>query len=195
MHSVDAWCPLLRKTTLWLARQSLEQAVLHSSRWYPAPAEIPEEMHAMGACFVSLKQENGRLRGCIGSIEPSRPLVEDIVENSRAAAMRDPRFQPVSPAELAGLHISVSILVPPEPFPVRNEADLLARLRPGIDGLVVEGPGGRRATYLPAVWEQLPDPRDFVRELRRKAGLSNVGRGEALHYQRYQAVEITEGGA
>lgn len=138
------------------------------------PPGDPGWLDAEGAAFVTLHVPGpgGRpkLRGCIGTIEPYRSLREDIAGNARAAAFSDPRFAPLRVAELAGLEIEVSVLSPREPLPYVDRADLVAKLRPGIDGLVLEY-GGRRGTYLPQVWEQLPDPSDFLASLVTKARL------------------------
>ena len=136
--------------------------------WGPRTWEEPW-LREPGASFVTLKIDD-ELRGCIGSIEPHRALGDDVIHNARAAAYRDPRFPPVSRAEVPLLQVEVSVLSSPQPLGARSEADALAQLRPGIDGLVFEYQG-RRATFLPPVWEGLPDPEDFLGELRRKAGL------------------------
>jgi len=122
-----------------------------------------------GATFVTLKQE-GELRGCIGSLEAHRLLAVDVRANALAAAFEDPRFAPLSARELDVTTVEVSLLSPASRFDVADEDDLLARLQPGVDGIVL-AIGARRATFLPQVWESLPDPRDFVGALKRKAGL------------------------
>lgn len=134
----------------------------------PVGEALPE-LAAPGATFVTLKR-NGQLRGCIGSLEAQRPLGIDVAENALAAAFRDHRFPPLGRDEFAGIDVEVSLLTPAEPFPVTNEADALSRLRPGIDGLILSY-GRHRATFLPQVWESLPDPRQFMAQLKLKAGL------------------------
>jgi len=147
------------------------------------PADESEALAAPGACFVTLRRADGTLRGCIGSIEPSRPLARDVAENAYAAAFRDPRFATVRAGEVYGLSLSISILGPFEPVEARSEDELVARLRPGIDGLVLRQ-GQRRATFLPAVWEQLPEPRAFVRALEEKAGITSwLPPVEAFRYE------------
>ena len=121
-----------------------------------------------GATFVTLLQ-GGELRGCMGSLEPRRRLGIDVHENAVAAAFRDPRFAPLARSELAVTAVEVSLLGPVEALAVGSEDELLAHLRPGQDGLIL-GHGGRRATFLPQVWEVLPAPGDFVAALKRKAG-------------------------
>jgi AmmeMemoRadiSam system protein A len=128
-----------------------------------------EWLRETGASFVTLKLE-GELRGCIGTIDPRRALGEDVWHNARAAAYRDPRFPPVSAPERAVLEVEVSVLSAREHFAVASEADAVSKLRPGIDGIYLEY-GYQRSTFLPQVWESLPDPLDFLVELRRKAGL------------------------
>ncbi|MEP7068616.1 MAG: AmmeMemoRadiSam system protein A [Usitatibacter sp.] len=121
------------------------------------------------ASFVTLR-EAGELRGCIGSVDAYRPLGDDVANNAHAAAYRDPRFSPVTAAGIPRLEVEVSVLTPRVAFAVASEDDALAQLRPGIDGLYLEFQDFR-ATFLPQVWESLPDPRDFLAELRRKARL------------------------
>ena len=122
-----------------------------------------------GASFVTLKLD-GDLRGCIGTIEPHRALGDDVAHNGFAAAYRDPRFPPVSEREMPKLEVEVSVLSPRENVPVATEAEALAMLRPGTDGIVLQY-GALGATFLPQVWESLPDPLEFLEQLRRKAGL------------------------
>jgi AmmeMemoRadiSam system protein B/AmmeMemoRadiSam system protein A len=129
----------------------------------------PEWLKQKAATFVTLTQ-NGQLRGCIGSLEAHRPLSQDLMENARAAAFRDPRFPALSADELARTRVEVSILSPATPMHFSSEADLLLQLRPGIDGILIEH-GVHRATFLPQVWEQLPEPRQFMAHLKQKAGL------------------------
>ncbi len=122
-----------------------------------------------GATFVTLRRQN-QLRGCVGTIHPHRILVEDVRANARGAAFRDPRFTPVEPDEFSEITVEVSLLSPCEACEFGCEEEALAGLRPGIDGLVFEFQG-RRSTFLPQVWEQLPDPWDFLAHLKSKAGL------------------------
>lgn len=141
------------------------------------------ELAEPGATFVTLTQ-NGRLRGCIGSLEAHRPLAVDVAKNAVAAAFSDPRFAPLSASELSRTRVEVSLLTPAEPFPVASEADALARLRPGIDGLILSY-GRQRATFLPQVWESLSDPRQFMSQLKIKAGLPADFWDEQLTLARY----------
>lgn len=135
----------------------------------PDPQGAPAWLAEPGAAFVTLTLD-GRLRGCVGSIHPRRSLRDDIVANARAAAFGDSRFRPLAASELPAVRIEVSLLSALEPLPARSREDLLAALRPGADGLVL-GWRGHRGTFLPQVWEQLPDREDFVDHLLHKAGL------------------------
>lgn len=163
--------PTTGRTLVELAGRTLAAVTARDPEGQPPAAPTtPRALTEPGAAFVTL-QRDGRLRGCIGSLEAHRPLAEDVIANARAAALEDPRFPPLEPGELPGLHVEVSVLSAPAPFPFSDEADLLARLRPGVDGLILEAGPVNRGTFLPAVWQSLPDPRDFLTELRRKAGL------------------------
>lgn len=136
-----------------------------------------------GACFVTLTQR-GALRGCIGTLEAHRPLREDVRANAVAAALRDPRFAPLSVRELESTEVEVSLLSPMQALDFASEAEALALLRPGVDG-VVFAYGGRRSTFLPQVWEQLPAVDDFVAQLKRKAGLPADFWHREVRLQRY----------
>lgn len=136
-----------------------------------------------GCCFVTLKLD-GRLRGCIGSLEPHRPLGQDVQANAAAAALRDSRFQPLTADEYPHLRVEVSVLSPTEPITFTSEANALAQLRPHVDGVILEQ-GRHRGTYLPQVWEQLPDPADFLRSLKQKAGLRPDAWGDDVRLFRY----------
>jgi AmmeMemoRadiSam system protein A len=122
-----------------------------------------------GAAFVTLTQQ-GALRGCIGSLTAYRSLREDVAANAVNAAVRDPRFPPLTADELPDTHIEVSVLSAPEPYPFTDRADALSRLRPGVDGLTLEY-GNHRGTFLPQVWDSLSEPDEFLAHLVRKAGL------------------------
>lgn len=147
------------------------------------PVADRADLHQPGASFVTLTQQ-GALRGCIGSLEAWRPLAEDVRANALAAAFRDPRFPPLTADEVPHTRIEVSLLTPAEALPFRNEADALAQLRPHIDGIILSA-GQHRATFLPQVWEQLPEPAVFLAQLKRKAGLAADYWGPDLMLQRY----------
>lgn len=121
--------------------------------------------------FVTLEKKGG-LRGCIGTIEPVKPILDAVVDNARHAAFHDTRFNPLTPDELKDVTIEISILTPPRKLNYNSAQDLVQRLRPGVDGVILAR-GGRRATFLPQVWDQLPTPESFLSQLCLKAGLSS----------------------
>lgn len=145
-----------------------------------------------GACFVTLTQR-GELRGCIGTLEAHRPLLQDVRANAVAAAFRDPRFAPLGARELEQTEVEVSLLSPMQALAFASQADALAQLRPGVDGVVFEY-GARRSTFLPQVWEQLPDVDDFMAYLKRKAGLPTDFWHADVRLQRYTVTKWKEGG-
>ena len=147
------------------------------------PGQWPEELREIRASFVTLHR-NGDLRGCIGSLEAEHPLVRDVSLHAFGAAFRDPRFRAVRAEELESLDIHISVLTIPSPLRFSSESELLDLVRPGIDGLVLIE-GTRRATFLPDVWEKLPDPRLFVSQLKIKAGLPPDHWSERMTAHRY----------
>jgi AmmeMemoRadiSam system protein A len=161
---------------------------LREARGLPLdPESLPPAWREPRATFVTLRR-GGQLRGCTGSLEARQPLACDVAHNAYRSAFADPRFPPLQPGELADLDVSVSVLGPLEPLGARSEEELVAQLRPGLDGLVLsEGP--RSATFLPAVWDSLPDPRDFLDALRRKAGLPPGYWSSTLRFERYAVEE------
>jgi AmmeMemoRadiSam system protein A len=140
-------------------------------------------LRELGATFVTLTQ-HGDLRGCVGTLEAHRPLVEDVKSNAIAAALRDPRFPPLQAVELAYTRVEVSLLSPSEELRFESEQDALAQLRPEVDGVIFEC-GYYRSTFLPQVWEQLPDPETFLAQLKRKAGLSASFWSREVRLSRY----------
>ncbi|MDD2915091.1 MAG: AmmeMemoRadiSam system protein B [Gallionella sp.] len=143
-----------------------------------------------GAVFVTLTL-HGQLRGCIGSLEAHRPLAEDVRSNAVAAAFHDPRFAPLSAEEFAEVTVEVSLLAPAQPMQFRDELDALTQLRPNVDGLIFEY-GSYRSTFLPQVWENLPQPRQFLAMLKRKAGLSDDFWAEGIKLSRYSVEKWSE---
>ncbi len=151
-------------------------------------ADYPAELAEHRATFVTLHKHH-QLRGCIGMLEAVRPLAKDIAENAFLAAFRDPRFPPLSDDELGDLDIHLSILTPAEPVAFTSEQDLITQLQPGVDGLILEE-GRRRGTFLPSVWEQLPEPEQFLRHLKQKAGLAPDYWSENIKIYRYRTEMI-----
>jgi len=146
-----------------------------------------------GASFVTLTL-GGQLRGCIGSLEARRSLGADIQANALAAAFHDPRFTPLTAREFDAIRIEVSVLSPTQAMTFSSESDALDQLRPGIDGVVFEC-DGRRSTFLPQVWEQLPDRRVFLVHLKRKAGLPSDFWSDRVRLHRYTVSKWVESGA
>jgi AmmeMemoRadiSam system protein B/AmmeMemoRadiSam system protein A len=159
------------------------------------PAADEPWLREWRASFVTLKLA-GELRGCVGAIEVQRPLAHDVHANARAAAFQDPRFAPLREDELARTEIEVSLLSSPKLIVSGDEGELLAALRPGTDGLIVEhrDDPARRATFLPQVWESLPDPRAFVEQLKRKAGITPDEPAARCIFKRYAVLKWREGG-
>ena len=157
-----------------LALVQLARASLHDATGAPKePSPGLKSFQGAGAAFVTLTKE-GQLRGCIGSLQASRPLADDVRANAMAAALQDPRFKPVTAAEAPGLEVEVSVLSDAQPLHFANESHAIRQLQPGIDGVIFECEEyGRsfRSTYLPQVWEQIPEPRAFLAHLKVKAGL------------------------
>lgn len=150
--------------------------------------DMPAVLGRFGACFVTLKRD-GRLRGCIGSVMACRSLIEDLADNAFKAAFTDPRFPPLTLEEVDGLELSVSVLTAPVPMRFTTEADLLSQLRHRVDGLIIED-AGRRALFLPAVWDQLPDAAHFLAHLKHKAGMAVDHWSPHFKASRFQAVEV-----
>jgi len=142
------------------------------------------------ATFVTLRQA-GELRGCIGSLEPRRPLGVDVRENAIAAAFRDPRFPPLEEREFETTSIEVSLLSADQPVDATDEERVLGALRPGVDGVIVQH-GVQRATFLPQVWESIPDPRTFLAALKKKAGLPEDFWSPRLNVSRYTVTKWAE---
>ena len=143
-----------------------------------------------GACFVTLTQQ-GDLRGCIGTLQAHRPLLADVKSNAVAAALHDPRFMPLSREEFDITEIELSLLSPTQAMSFRDEIDALTQLRPQVDGVVLEY-HGYRSTFLPQVWEQLPQPQQFMAQLKRKAGLPEEFWHEEIRLSRYSVTKLRE---
>jgi len=177
------------ETLIEVASASIAHGLERGRPLAVAPREFPREIREHGACFVTLKTE-GELRGCVGSPEAWRPLVEDVAENSYRAAFADSRFMPLTPEEWPGVDIAISVLSPPVPIACASEAELLRAIRPMVDGLILAD-RGRRGLFLPAVWEKLSDPAEFVRQLKRKAGLPPHHWSPTVQVFRFTAVSIS----
>ena len=170
-----------------VARACIAEALESGRRPRIDPAAAPASWLEPAACFVTL-EIRGMLRGCCGSFDAAQPLALGVAANAHRSAFEDPRFPPVSRTELPDLEIEVSVLGPPDAFPASSRQALLARLRPGIDGLVLRE-GGHHATFLPDVWSTLPDPADFFDALLQKAGLPRSYWSPALRFERYETTK------
>lgn len=183
MHTSNL-TPQQRETLLDIARRSIRHGLDQGSALLIQGADYEPPLSRVRASFVTLKR-NDMLRGCIGHLEAILPLVEDVAENAFSAAFRDPRFPPLTTEEYAELELHISALTPAEPLAVKSEDDLLQRMRPFKDGLIL-AEGVRQGTFLPSVWEQLPDPRDFLRQLKTKAGLPEDYWSPSIKVFRYE---------
>lgn len=168
--TANLYTPEERKLLLDLARKTVVAAAKRTRLPEVDAAKVSEKLRQRRACFVTLTRQ-GDLRGCIGSIFPAEPLCEAVVGRAASAATDDPRFAPVEPSELDQVHIEISVLTVPQRLEFSSPEDLLEKLRPNVDGVVLRV-AGREATFLPQVWEQLPDQEAYLGHLSQKAGLS-----------------------
>lgn len=180
-----------KQTLLHLAREALEAAVRGIALLPLENESLTPALREDGASFVTLTI-HGELRGCIGALEAYQPLSDDVREHVIAAALKDPRFPPVSQKELSRIHIEVSRLTSPKELQYANADDLLKKLRPHVDGVILRH-GHRRATFLPQVWEKIPDPVEFLEQLCYKMGeRGNLWRETKLQVYTYQVEEFHE---
>jgi AmmeMemoRadiSam system protein A len=179
-----------RRELLLLARQSIQQGIARGQRAPCPPVPTNVIPPVLRSTFVTLRID-GVLRGCCGSTDARRLLAEDVWHSAWASAFADPRFPPLEAAEYPRLDLHISVLSEFEPLLVVDEAALLQMLRPEVDGLTLEM-GPARATFLPAVWEQIPDPAQFVRELKLKAGWRPDFWSPQIRVSRYTAESFGE---
>lgn len=179
------------KYLLSVARQTIEERLAGQKEEGESETFQSPKFHEKRGTFVTLT-ENGALRGCIGHIIPQESMIEGIRENAINAAFRDPRFPPLSEVEWKRVQVEISILTDPIPLDYTDAVDLLNRLRPGIDGLIIKK-GFNQATFLPQVWEQLPDKEEFLRHLCLKAGLDmDAWKNDKLEVFVYQVQAFEE---
>jgi AmmeMemoRadiSam system protein A len=170
------------KTLVALARATLKHRLCGAEK-----PQIPEDqaLMAQAATFVTLNVA-GHLRGCIGNLQPVGAMWQGICDNALNAALHDPRFSPLRPEEVEQIDLHISILSPPQPLVYASAEELLSKLRPGVDGVILRE-GRRSATFLPQVWDQLPEAQQFLDHLCRKAGLPEgcwrKGTTEVLVYE------------
>lgn len=176
---------------LKLARHSIELAVRRRLLPQLKLEDYSPALQAEGASFVTLTID-GDLRGCIGALEAYQPLVQDVCEHAAAAALEDYRFPPVTSAEVDTLEIEISRLTAPQVLAYEQPLELLKKLRPGVDGVILRD-GIRRATFLPQVWEKVPDTGEFLTHLCLKMGASgNLWQRKVLQVFTYQVEEFRE---
>ncbi len=183
-----------RHNLLGIARASLRHGLVTGRPLEPDLKALPDSLRQRRAAFVTL-HSHGALRGCIGHLEAIEPLALGVADNAFDAAFRDPRFAPLSAAELDPLHIEVSVLTPARALQFASEAELITLLTPGVDGLILADEtvaAGHRGTFLPSVWEQLPDATEFLRQLKRKAGLPPDHWSDAMRVWRYRTQSFGE---
>lgn len=172
-----------RKQLISIAWQSLRHGLMHGKPMEIDTSGFDDLLSAPGASFVTLHR-NAQLRGCIGSLEAHLPLVNDVAQNAFSAAFRDPRFPVLGENELEGMVLEISVLGQPEAITFSSEQDLIKQLRPRLDGLILAD-NGQRGTFLPSVWESLPRPEDFLRQLKCKAGLDEDYWSDTVQVLRY----------
>jgi AmmeMemoRadiSam system protein A len=175
---------------LGFARTSIAHGCDHGEPLQVRCAELPAALTETRATFTTL-HSTGELRGCCGTLEAARPLAQDVARSAFQAAFRDPRFDPVGKDELEAIRLEVSVLTPLESIVVADEAELLGMLEPGEDGIVIMAEG-RSATFLPKVWEMLPEPGQFLAALKVKCGLAEDYWSERLEFRRYRTTTYAE---
>ena len=171
-----------------IARRSIQHGLEHRKPLPVDPAEFSPLLQEQGATFVTLNLHH-QLCGCIGTLQAYQPLVKDVADHAYAAAFDDPRFPSLSTSEEPDLELHISILTPAEPMEFSSEQDLLEQIQPGIDGLILES-GYHKGTFLPSVWESLPDKQQFLRHLKQKAGLPPDYWSDDVRVSRYQTIAI-----
>ncbi|MCW9015080.1 MAG: AmmeMemoRadiSam system protein A [Gammaproteobacteria bacterium] len=171
-----------------IARQSIQYGLQHHTALPVKASDYSAALQQQRATFVTLNLHQ-QLRGCIGTLQAYQPLVCDVAEHAYAAAFNDPRFSPVTPGEEPELEIHISILTPATAIEFSDETDLLRQIQPGTDGLILES-GYHKGTFLPSVWESLPDAEQFLRHLKQKAGLPANFWSNDIKIYRYHTVSI-----
>jgi len=184
-HQYSSYHPADRQAILRVAAMSALFAVEHD-RALPLDVNIfSPRLREIKAAFVTLNR-NGKLRGCIGSLTATKPLIHEVAHFAHAAAVKDPRFPRVTPQELPALDIHISVLTTPDQMNFSSMLDLIDQIRPNVDGLILEE-GPHRGTFLPGVWSQIPEKPRFLEALKAKAGLPQGYWSPTLKVYRYQA--------
>jgi AmmeMemoRadiSam system protein A len=182
------WSALARRQLCDLATQAIKVGACEHNALRIDLTAVEPELKRPGASFVTLRNHKN-LRGCIGSLESRQALMLDVAANACAACCHDPRFSAVNADELYSLSAEISVLSALVPMPVSTQQQLADLVRPGIDGLFIDD-GIHRATFLPAVWSELPEKSQFITQLKRKAGLDNDYWSPAIHCFRYAVDEF-----
>ena len=181
-----------QQTLLRLARDAMERGVMGKQLSPLDEAALPPHLREIGSSFITLTV-GGELRGCIGALDPYQSLAEDVRQHAVAAALKDPRFPAVRKDELNGIRIEVSRLTRPIPLEYKDANDLLSKIRPYVDGVILRDATGRRGTFLPQVWEKISDPAAFLNNLCYKMGISeSLWRSGQLEVLTYQVEEFHE---
>ncbi|HUF00307.1 MAG TPA: AmmeMemoRadiSam system protein A [Anaerolineales bacterium] len=181
-----------QKILLRLAREAMERGVRGEELSALDESSLPLSLREQGSSFITLTT-HGQLRGCVGSLEAYQSLAEDVREHAVAAALKDPRFQPVKEDELNGIQIEISRLTHPIPVEYKDANDLLSKLHPHVDGVILRDDPYRRATFLPQVWEKIPDPAEFLNNLCYKMGAEpDLWRSKHFDVLTYQVEEFHE---
>jgi len=181
---MPALAPETRRVLLRVAEQSIRYGLERRAPLAVDAGQFGPELRAHRASFVTLHR-GGQLRGCIGHLQAFEPLIADVAENAFSAAFRDRRFPPLTAPEMEGLHIEISVLTPETPLSFASEQELIAQLDPGLDGLILRD-GPLQGTFLPSVWESLPEPALFLAHLKAKAGLPADYWSTSLRVSRYR---------
>lgn len=162
------------------AHDAIDYGLTHGEAPIVNPLQHPPTLQVVQAAFVTLHL-NAQLRGCMGSLEATQPLVCDVAKYAYLTAFTDPRFEPVRREEIGSIEIHISVLSPARTIDFTDEQDLLGQLRVGVDGLIIES-NGRRATFLPSVWTSLPEPADFLLRLKAKGDIAPEATFKAWRY-------------
>ncbi|NOZ08968.1 MAG: AmmeMemoRadiSam system protein A [FCB group bacterium] len=182
--------PEEQQALLQYARRSIKWGLEHTGTLTVSDGDLTDTFRQPASTFVTLHLGED-LRGCIGRLKSNRPLLTDVIENAHSAAFADYRFPPVTAPELGKIIISISVLSRPHALYFKSEEDLLGQLVPGTDGLILSVPG-HTGTFLPSVWESLPTPREFLEQLKRKAGLPAAYWSDDISIERYHTLEFSE---
>jgi AmmeMemoRadiSam system protein A len=194
-HKEEKLGPAASLAVVRVARKSLEKFVRHDVIYHPDLAVLPSILSDPGASFVTITN-HGKLRGCIGNTEATYPLAQDVARNAISAATRDYRFPAVMAQELPEIRLEVTILTPLKMLTYHNYDDLLTKIRPGIDGVILSS-GDKRGLLLPQVWDRIPEPDRFLEMIALKAGMPKRELGDdppSVTVQTFEAHHYAEPG-